>query len=206
MAISFISSVELISNLKNAFIEGFEMYSSVKTSKYFVHSDNFDQRLNDVVNTIVGLMSVKGTIVTVNGDQYSKSEYKVPARLHDLIRCGSIYASPDAIDRAEPIFEVMKVQTSLNPMQFNRFFTDFNAGQFEGYPSLQLAEVAGRDAVTLEDVQYLEDEDGVMRKLHENGFEIELCSLLRLNIETLSPYLVGYNKPTQTEVAVWLFG
>lgn len=205
MAISIIPSEQLKSNLKQAFLEGFQTYCSVKTSKYFVHSDNFDQRLDSVVETIVGLMSVKGTVVTVNGDQYSKSEYKVPTRLVDLIRSGFIYASPDAIDRAEPVFEVSKVRPNLSPMQFNRFFTDFNVGQCEGYPSFQLSEVAGRDAVTLEDVQYLEDENGVMRKLHESGFEIELCALLGLNITALSPYLVGYPKPTNMEVVKWLF-
>lgn len=205
MAISTIQSRELIDTLKQAFIEGFNLYSSVKTQKYFIHSDDFDQRLEDVVNTIVGLMSINGTVVTVNGDQFSKSDYKIPARLVDLIRCGSIYASTDAINRARPIFEVEKVQTSLTPMQFNRFFNDFNVGQQEGYQSIHLVEASGRGAVSLEDVQYLEDGNGVMRKLHENGFEIELCSLLGLEIETISQYLVGYSKPSITEVAVWLF-
>lgn len=176
--------------------------ATARTTKYMTSQPDFKQRLNDVVDTIVGLMSCYGSTVEVDGVSFDLSDYKVPAKLVSLVNSGRIYASSDCIGRVEPMFEVEHVGVSMTPESFNRFFIDYNVNQ--GDNGIQLSEGLTRRTITLEDVQYLEDEDGMMCKLHDGGFDIELCYLIGLEIDALTPYLTKYSKPTDLGVGLWL--
>lgn len=176
--------------------------ATARTRKYVVSQGDFKQRLSSVVNTMVGLMSCFGSTVEVDGVSFNLSDYKVPTKLTDLINSGRIYASSDCVGRVGPMFEVEHVGVSMTPDAFNRFFTDFNLNQ-DGN-EIQLSEGLTRRTVTLEDVQYLEDEDGMMCKLHDGGFDIELCAVIGLKLDALTSYLTRYTRPTELGVGLWL--
>lgn len=176
--------------------------ASARTVKYMTSQPDFEQRLENVVNTIVGLMSCFGSTVEVDGVSFNLSDYKVPAKLVALVNSGRIYASSDCVGRVEPMFEVEHVGVSMTPESFNRFFTDYNVNQGEN--GIKLSEGLTRRTTTLEDVQYLEDEGGMMCKLHDGGFDMELCYLLGLKLDALTPYLTKYSRPMDLGVGLWL--
>lgn len=198
-----IKSSDLITKLKDAFKSLKDEVASAKTEKYVTSRPDFDERLNSVVDTIVGLMSCYGSVVTVKGIDFMITDYNVPAKLEDLINCGRIFAAVDSIGRVNPIFKVEKVDVSLTPESFNRFFSDFNSNQSDD-TKVKLSEGITRRTISLEDVQYLKDKSGAMVKLHENGFDIELCYLLGLEIDGISEYLNSYSAPNALGVALWL--
>lgn len=200
-----IEATSIANPLLEAFKQGFENVASLETTKRFIKQADYEERLQDVVNTIVALTAEYSSIVTVDNVPYSKNEYRVPSQLIDLMSSGRVFGSPDAVGRAKPMFEVSRSRIKLTPTQFNKVFSDFNRNQTDGFKQLKLEQCAVRDDVTLEDVQYLNDGCGFMRKLHNNGFNIETCVLLGLNIPELSEFLPRYNEPQVGEVATWLF-
>lgn len=189
--------------IRTALEKGIAEVASARTKRYVIDQKDYSTRLDDVANTLVGLMSSFGSSVSVDGDVYNVSEYKVPNKLIDLLNVGRVYGSCDAIERVEPMFEIVKEPITLTPGAFNAFFINFNAQQGD-CAQFSLSEGYVRRDVTLEDVQYLEDACGSMRKFHNQGLPIEICSIVGLRIEAIEDYLLSYSKPSDRAIGLWL--
>lgn len=164
----------------------------------------FIDRIEDVVETIEAIRGTDASSIIVGkGDVYSVSEYQIPTVLVNYTNSGKIYASTDAIGREEPYFQAERKIAKLSPLQFNKVFDDFNENQHDGY-RIAVVENWDRKKTSLEDVQYLEDGEGSMLKLHEQGFDIYTCDLIGLQIDGLSSFLTRYDAPTVKGYEEWL--
>lgn len=179
--------------------------ASERTKKYTMRdTDSFNQRLSDVVETIEAIRSVKGATVEVGEDSFMISDYHIPKALLDYMSTGRIYASKDAVGKAEPVIEVERRPAKLSPVMFNKFFVDFNSYQLDGYKIPCVDQWTKEQFATLEEVQFLEDEEGRLAKLHEGGFDECTCALLGIRIHELSRYLSSVDVPTKDGFTTWL--
>jgi hypothetical protein len=204
MSLTTISASKVSERLIESLKAGINETATNRTVKYFTTASDYETRLKDVTTSIVGLMSTYGSVVSVNGDIFNVADYKVPSQLVDLINSGRIYGSSDAIDRVEPMFEIEAVSIPLTPSAFNKFFADFNSLQGDAGEKFSLNEGYVRRDVTLEDFQYLEDENGSLRKFHNDGFAAEICALVGLQLEAISSYLPKYEKPSYRGIGLWV--
>lgn len=179
--------------------------ASAKTARYFMGKDGLpDQsRLNGVVNTIEAIRATEGKTIKVGEDFFPVEEYKIPNALVDYVRAGITYASADAVGKCEPIFKAQAGVAVLSPIAFNKFFDDFNINQPEEY---QVPTTGGwrGEPVTLENVQYLENESGDLCMLHNGGFGIETCALLHFKVPALTACMPSYTRPTMEGFKIWL--
>lgn len=187
-----------LSNVLSYVLKGL---ASSKTEKYFLST--VETRLGEVVDTIEALRAAKGSTITVDGDIYNISEYQIPKALLNYVRSGTIYGSKDAVGKAMPILEVKKSDGKLTPIKFNTFFNDYNSYQHESV-QIPMTSLSTKEPVTVEDVDYLEDQDGLMAKLHESGFGIETCSMIGLKIEGFNSFLATYTTPTLDAFTSWM--
>lgn len=180
-----------------------EEIASDKTLRYFIKKDTFLGYVYDVAQTLEGLRSTKGTTVLVDDDFYAVSEYKVPTKLEDYLKTGRIYASNEAIDELEPFSEMDKVNCTLTPAEFNKFFDNFNAAQEQ---DKRIATTSFKaQSCSLENIQYLEDKNGLgLRRFHETGFDEMTCQLVALKIDAISDYLRLSPKYTVRKMVLWL--
>lgn len=188
--------------LVRLFIDAFELMASQKTMKYFINDSSFEQRLIDVVQTIEAIRCSQSNTISVDGESYAVSEYKIPTRLVDYVNAGIIYASSDAVGSRAPIIKVNGCTGKLTPLQFNKFFDDFNINQ---ETKLNTVESFNRSTTVLGDVQYAEDEHGMMIRLSETGLDIETCYLVGIRIDGLGDYLTSYSMPNKDGITKWLF-
>lgn len=160
--------------------------------------------MSDVCDTLEAIRCAKGATVNVGEDSFNIKDYHVPNAFVEYLNSGEVYASRDAIGKAEPLIKAKKVEAKLPPFAFNKFFSDFNSAQAEEF-QIKVRDQWDREVpISLEDVQYLEDENGRLAKLHENGFSAQTCYLIGVKVDGLSKYLATYNKPTQDGMTQWL--
>lgn len=181
----------------------FDEVSSSKTRRYLVDRPDFQTRLDNVTATMEGLRTTYGKIISVNGEAYAVDEYNVPARLVHTLNSGRIYASIDAVGKCDPFRDEAGVTIPMTPMSFNAFWNDFNVNQTEEFkiPLVQMK----REHLTLEDLSYLEDEKGDMRKFHESGIcALEDSWLIGMQVQEIESYLPVYQAPSNNGVAKWL--
>lgn len=198
------ASAKTTSRLETVLRNTIEVLASARSKKYVLMDKEFDQRLSEICVTLEAIRSTRGAEINIDGESYPIKDYQIPKALINYVSSGLIYGSPDAIGKANPIIRVAKTDAKLSPLVFNKFFSDFNGNQAEGF-RIPVADVWNKlTSVTLEDVQYLEDEDGRMAKLHEGGFDIQTCWLIGLSIDGLSKYLSRYDIPTKDGMVTWL--
>lgn len=206
----FIDGNEIITTIVEGLKSSMTEVSSAKTFRYFLGDEKrLEVNLTEFAATLVKLMAVKGDYLVVDGEIYAISEYKMPHHLVDLVSAGTIYGSVDAIGVRIPVVsidleEVDSIATS--PAIFNKFIENFNSMQGQGFVQFEGIENLKRKSRTLEDVQYLEEEDGTLVKYHDNpnGFDMEICSIIRIPTGDLSGCFVGYDVVTNSEIANWL--
>lgn len=192
--------------LLDAFLLLNDEVASGRTRKYFTGDARFNERLQDVLQTIEGLRTAYGSSVVVDGEVYNRSDYLVPKKLKDYVNSGRIYASKDAIGVESPIFESEKVNIPLSPEAFHHFFTEFNGTQGEDKKFI-LVESLTKENLTLEDLQYLEDESGLqLAKLREEAIcDSVTCQLMGYRLDSLTKYLRKYAKYNPKGILKWLF-
>lgn len=187
--------VELIHN-------AFELVGNQKTMKYFIKSEDYGQRLIDVVETLEAIRCSQSSTISVGDESYTISDYKIPVKLISYVNAGIIYASSDAVGSRKPLFKANVCSGKLTPLQFNKFFDDFNINQDL---KLNVSDNFTRSTVVLGDVQYTEDEQGMMLRRCEGGLDLETCYLIGLRIDGLADYLTKYAKPNTDGMTKWLF-
>lgn len=198
------TDVNVNSRLMEVFTSAFDTLASARARKYVLSESSFNQRLIDVCNTIEAIRSTLGSEVDCEDESYPIKDYQIPTALISYVSSGLIYGSQDAVGKVDPIIRVKKRVATLSPLVFNKFFSDFNNYQNEGYRINVSDNWNKLTATTLEDVQYLEDESGRMAKLHEGGYDMQTCWLLSVKIEGLTPYLSKYDAPTMDGMTTWL--
>lgn len=199
------SAISFESELKVVLTNGMADLASARTAKYFFKDGVVDaDRIGKIVNTIEAIKSATGNFIMVDGEQYSKFDYRLPKALVDYVNAGKIYASKDAIGGSEPLFDSEKVKAELSPLAFNKFFDDFNRNQDEGY-RIPTVDNWSASIKTLEDVQYLYDEDsGAVCKFHEGGMDECTCALLHITLPEITNCMPKYDKPTRNGYTLWL--
>lgn len=199
------SAISFRSELKEVLINGLTDLASARTAKYFFKDGVVDaDRIGKIVNTIEAIKSATGNFINVEGEQYSKFDYRLPKALVDYVNAGRIYASKDAIGGSEPLFYSEKTAAEMSPLAFNKFFDDFNRNQDEGY-RIPTVDNWSASIKTLEDVQYLYDEDcGTLCKFHEGGMDECTCALLHCTLPEVTNVMPKYDKPTRNGYTLWL--
>lgn len=198
------STVKFDTRLKVVLNNTIDTLASARARKYVLSDKGFNQRLSDVCDTIEAIRSTLGTEVDLDGESYAIKDYQIPKALVNYVSSGLIYGSSDAVGKVDPVIRVKKTEAKLSPIVFNKFFADFNGYQAEGFRIPVVDAWNKLTAISLEDVQYLEDESGRMAKLHENGFDIQTCWLIELSVEGLCRYLSKYDAPTKDGMTTWL--
>jgi len=198
------SAAVLDTRLKVVLNNAFDTLASARARKYVLSDKGFNQRLSDVCDTIEAIRSTLGTEVDLDGESYSIKDYQIPKALTNYVSSGLIYGSSDAVGKVDPIIRIKKAEAKLSPLVFNKFFADFNGYQAEGFRIPVVDAWNKLTSISLEDVQYLEDESGRMARLHENGFDIQTCWLIGLKVEGLCLYLSKYDTPTKDGMTTWL--
>lgn len=196
----------IVEGLKSSMTE----VSSARAFRYFLGDEKrLDENLTGFATTLVRLMANKGEYLVVEGEIYTISDYKMPRHLIDLVSAGTIYGSIDAIGIRIPVLsidleEVDSIATS--PAVFNKFIENFNSMQGPGFVQFEGIENLKRKSRTLEDVQYLKDEYGVLVKYHDNsnGLDMEICSIIGVPAGDLADCFVSYGRVTNSEIANWL--
>jgi hypothetical protein len=199
-----VNDTNVNSRLMEVFTSAFDTLASARARKYVLSEASFNQRLMDVCNTIEAIRSTLGSEVDCDEESYPIKDYQIPSALINYVSSGLIYGSQDAVGKVDPIIRVKKRVATLSPLVFNKFFSDFNNYQNEGY-RINVSDSWNKlTATTLEDVQYLEDESGRMAKLHEGGYDIQTCWLLSVRIDGIATYLSKYDAPTMDGMTTWL--
>lgn len=180
----------------------FGLMASQRTVRYFLKSEDYGQRLVDVVDTLEAIRCSRSNTISVDDESYAISDYRIPVKLFDYLNSGIIYASSDAAGSKKPIFKANVCSGKLTPLQFNKFFDDFNVNQER---KLNVSDNFTRSTTVLGDVQYAEDGQGMMLRLGESGFDLETCYLLGFRLDGFEAYLTKYAKPNVDGITRWLF-
>lgn len=206
----FINGNNIIATIVKGLKSSMTEVSSAKTFRYLLNDEKrLNENLTGFATTLVTLMATKGEYIVVNGEIYTVSDYKMPRHFVDLVSAGTIYGSVDAVEVRVPVSsidleEVEPIATS--PAIFNKFIENFNSMQGQGFVQLEGIENLKRKRRSLEDVQYLKDEEGVLVKYRDNpnGLDMEICFIIGVPAGEIAECLVKYDIVTDSEIASWL--
>lgn len=167
-------------------------------------SKEFDDRIRGVVATVTALASARSKYITLpDGSVESISDYKVPSSLQEIIDLGHVYMNRDAINRAEPVFEVQieNFENVLSVSQFNDFWADYN--------SAQVQKINVKNVVKLSEITVSELEMAMTgtEKMGELGGTITgfASYVAGVHLDYLDGYLHVAPTPVQRELRTWLY-
>jgi hypothetical protein len=200
----------IISILKNGSIKESRLYKAVKhfietvasnrCKKYFVGGiaatqrtandgtvtdatqTEFEKRLENVVRTLMALRATFSSTITVGEESYLTQEYHVPQKLISFLNSGRVYMTGDAIGRSNAA-EAEKVKDGdiLTPLAFNAFWDEFNRNQDEGN-RIVLTDGYTRENLTLGNLQFADDGNGLLVKINDSGLSAEECWLFNIKL------------------------
>lgn len=164
----------------------------------------FQSKVVSVVSTIKTLAAAEGKIVVVNDSAYEISSYVVPVFAQGIIDAGHIYFNDYAANVADEIYcvEVTDLNDVLTPMEFNLFWTTFNAAQPPEY-SFTLSPAVKAAYHTLSEIEIAKMGNGEFGLIGGSVVPGQVCQLLDITIETRSG-LKSVPKYTDKELIEWL--
>jgi hypothetical protein len=199
--ISRLASEEVVKLIESAIKLGANELATARTRKYLMSPESeWNQRVKDYAQSIVSLSTQVGSSTAVDGVIYNLNEYQVPKKIKSFIDAGRVYLCQDAIGKGVPCFGLGIAQITMSPSVFNNFITEFSRNQDSPIETVPYS----REFVSLDYVQYVEDEKGSMVRVHETGFDLETCSLLGFRVPQITGYSRSYTPASAREIGLWL--
>lgn len=193
--------------IKSILTEGFALVATSRTEKYFINSANYEELLDQVVDTIDAIRATNGTFVKVADEMYPISDYCIPAKLVDYVSSGRVYFNSEAVGRADHVVLFNSDAKPIAPERFNAFFRNFNANQGSDAPNLKLCERLEKVTHTLGDFKLTEDENGSLYHTGSRDASVgeESSQICGVPLLVDNKYVVEVRALSIEGLARWLF-